>query len=164
MAWSSPISASRLLWLAWQTWVGEKEAATSKIDAKAMAAWFRHGLLLNLLVPHHAKAADTSVSVAAARQTFTEWRHHEKRTTCGLGVDHSDVCRLCLHRGNNYFMELQMTPEERQSYLDIVKRVSPQKMCEDIVNVQPMPPELFKNLLDAMANNSWYLINGEGVK
>jgi threonine/homoserine/homoserine lactone efflux protein len=43
--------AAYLLWLAWQTWVGEKEAATGEIDTTAMAAWFRHGLLLNLLNP-----------------------------------------------------------------------------------------------------------------
>ena len=52
-----------LLWLAWQTWVGEKEAATGEIDAKAMAAWFRHGLLLNLLNP---KAAVFFVTVLPA--------------------------------------------------------------------------------------------------
>ena len=40
-----------LLWLAWQTWVGEQEVAANRIDATAMAAWFRHGLLLNLLNP-----------------------------------------------------------------------------------------------------------------
>lgn len=40
-----------LLWLAWQTWVGEKELETNQIDATAMVAWFRHGLLLNLLNP-----------------------------------------------------------------------------------------------------------------
>ena len=40
-----------LLWLAWQTWVGEQEVAANRIDATAMAAWFRHGLLLNLLKP-----------------------------------------------------------------------------------------------------------------
>ncbi len=52
-----------LLWLAWQTWMGEKEAASSDIDAKAMAAWFRHGLLLNLLNP---KAAVFFVTVLPA--------------------------------------------------------------------------------------------------
>ena len=40
-----------LLWLAWQTWVGEKEVGANHIDATAMAAWFRHGLLINLLNP-----------------------------------------------------------------------------------------------------------------
>ena len=40
-----------LLWLAWQTWVEEKEVGANHIDATAMAAWFRHGLLLNLLNP-----------------------------------------------------------------------------------------------------------------
>jgi threonine/homoserine/homoserine lactone efflux protein len=52
-----------LLWLAWQTWVGEKEAAANQIDAAAMAAWFRHGLLLNLLNP---KAAVFFVTVLPA--------------------------------------------------------------------------------------------------
>jgi threonine/homoserine/homoserine lactone efflux protein len=52
-----------LLWLAWQTWVGEKEAATNHIDAAAMATWFRHGVLLNLLNP---KAAVFFVTVLPA--------------------------------------------------------------------------------------------------
>jgi len=52
-----------ILWLAWQTWVGEKEVAANRIDATAMAAWFRHGLLLNLLNP---KAAVFFVTVLPA--------------------------------------------------------------------------------------------------
>lgn len=52
-----------LLWLAWQTWVGEKEPETNQIDATAMAAWFRHGLLLNLLNP---KAAVFFITVLPA--------------------------------------------------------------------------------------------------
>lgn len=52
-----------LLWLAWQAWVGEKELATNQIDATAMGAWFRHGLLLNLLNP---KAAVFFITVLPA--------------------------------------------------------------------------------------------------
>ncbi len=55
--------AAYLLWLAWHIWVGEKEVAANHIDATAMAAWFRHGLLLNLLNP---KAAVFFVTVLPA--------------------------------------------------------------------------------------------------
>jgi threonine/homoserine/homoserine lactone efflux protein len=52
-----------LLWLAWKTWVGEDEAVSDGISKKALGAWFRHGLLLNLLNP---KAAVFFITVLPA--------------------------------------------------------------------------------------------------
>jgi threonine/homoserine/homoserine lactone efflux protein len=40
-----------LLWLAWTTWAGKDEAISDSISKKALGAWFRHGLLLNVLNP-----------------------------------------------------------------------------------------------------------------
>ncbi len=41
-----------LLWLAWQAWNGEREVSPGAIKGgNALSAWFRHGLLLNLLNP-----------------------------------------------------------------------------------------------------------------
>lgn len=41
-----------LLWLAWRAWVGEKEVSPEMAKGRwQLAAWFRHGLLLNLLNP-----------------------------------------------------------------------------------------------------------------
>jgi threonine/homoserine/homoserine lactone efflux protein len=40
-----------LLWLAWTTWSGKDETTPDSISKKALGAWFRHGLLLNLLNP-----------------------------------------------------------------------------------------------------------------
>ena len=62
-SWLRYAGVAYLLWLAWQTWVGEKEDVANQIDATAMAAWFRHGLLLNLLNP---KAAVFFVTVLPA--------------------------------------------------------------------------------------------------
>lgn len=52
-----------LLWLAWQTWVGEGDRAPEGVAPKAVSEWFRHGLLLNLLNP---KAAVFFVTVLPA--------------------------------------------------------------------------------------------------
>jgi len=52
-----------LLWLAWKTWAGEDEAISDVISKKALGAWFRHGLLLNLLNP---KAAVFFITVLPA--------------------------------------------------------------------------------------------------
>ena len=40
-----------LLWLAWSAWRGEVEPSPDAISNSALGAWFRHGLLLNLLNP-----------------------------------------------------------------------------------------------------------------
>ena len=40
-----------LLWLAWQTWVGDEDRPPHAVANNAIWAWFRHGLLLNLLNP-----------------------------------------------------------------------------------------------------------------
>lgn len=52
-----------LLWLARKAWVGEKELSPDNIDMTAVGAWFRHGLLINLLNP---KAAVFFVTVLPA--------------------------------------------------------------------------------------------------
>lgn len=49
-----------LLWLAWQTWVGDSQNTPEKVQYIAAGQWFRHGLLLNLLNP---KAAVFFVAV-----------------------------------------------------------------------------------------------------
>jgi threonine/homoserine/homoserine lactone efflux protein len=40
-----------LFWLAWKTWAGKDEPVPENISKNALGAWFRHGLLLNLLNP-----------------------------------------------------------------------------------------------------------------
>jgi threonine/homoserine/homoserine lactone efflux protein len=52
-----------LLWLAWKAWAGESELSPDSANQKAVGAWFRHGLLLNLLNP---KAAVFFVTVLPA--------------------------------------------------------------------------------------------------
>ncbi len=52
-----------LLWLAWKAWVGEDELSPDTANQIALGAWFRHGLLLNLLNP---KAAVFFITVLPA--------------------------------------------------------------------------------------------------
>ena len=52
-----------LLWLAWKTWAGKDEPVPANISKNALGAWFRHGLLLNLLNP---KAAVFFITVLPA--------------------------------------------------------------------------------------------------
>jgi threonine/homoserine/homoserine lactone efflux protein len=52
-----------LLWLAWKAWVGEKELSPDAASHNELGAWFRHGLLLNLLNP---KAAVFFVTILPA--------------------------------------------------------------------------------------------------
>ncbi len=40
-----------LLWLAWKTWIGEEDRQSHVVAINAIWAWFRQGLLLNLLNP-----------------------------------------------------------------------------------------------------------------
>ena len=40
-----------LLWLAWQTWVGDSKSTSEDVEHMAAGQWSRHGLLLNLLNP-----------------------------------------------------------------------------------------------------------------
>jgi threonine/homoserine/homoserine lactone efflux protein len=55
-----------LLWLAWKAWAGEKELSPDATNDNALGAYFRHGLLLNLLNP---KAAVFFVAVLPAYVT-----------------------------------------------------------------------------------------------
>lgn len=55
--------AAYLLWLAWKAWVGEDELSPDIANREALGAWFRHGLLLNLLNP---KAAVFFITVLPA--------------------------------------------------------------------------------------------------
>ncbi len=52
-----------LLWLAWEAWTGEDELSPDIANQHALGAWFRHGLLLNLLNP---KAAVFFITVLPA--------------------------------------------------------------------------------------------------
>jgi threonine/homoserine/homoserine lactone efflux protein len=52
-----------LLWLAWKTWAGKDEPVPENISKNALGAWFRHGLLLNVLNP---KAAVFFITVLPA--------------------------------------------------------------------------------------------------
>ncbi len=52
-----------LLWLAWNAWVGEDELSPDIANQNPFGAWFRHGLLLNLLNP---KAAVFFIAVLPA--------------------------------------------------------------------------------------------------
>lgn len=52
-----------LLWLAWKAWAGEDELSPDIANQNALGAWFRHGLLLNLLNP---KAAVFFITVLPA--------------------------------------------------------------------------------------------------
>jgi threonine/homoserine/homoserine lactone efflux protein len=55
--------AGYLLWLAWKAWSGEDELSPDIANQNALGAWFRHGLLLNLLNP---KAAVFFITVLPA--------------------------------------------------------------------------------------------------
>ena len=57
------VGVAYLLWLAWQAWVGENELSPDIANRTALGAWFRHGLLLNLLNP---KAAVFFITVLPA--------------------------------------------------------------------------------------------------
>ncbi len=52
-----------LLWLAWKAWTGEDGLSPDIANQNAFGAWFRHGLLLNLLNP---KAAVFFITVLPA--------------------------------------------------------------------------------------------------
>lgn len=52
-----------LLWLAWKAWTGEDELSPDIANQNAFGAWFRHGLLLNMLNP---KAAVFFITVLPA--------------------------------------------------------------------------------------------------
>ena len=52
-----------LLWLAWKAWTGGEELSRDIANQNAFDAWFRHGLLLNLLNP---KAAVFFIAVLPA--------------------------------------------------------------------------------------------------
>lgn len=57
------VGVAYLLWLAWKTWAGKDEPVPENISKNALGAWFRHGLLLNLLNP---KAAVFFITVLPA--------------------------------------------------------------------------------------------------
>lgn len=52
-----------LLWLAWKAWSDSEEVSPDAVNRKALGAWFRHGLSLNLLNP---KAAVFFIAVLPA--------------------------------------------------------------------------------------------------
>ena len=52
-----------LFWLAWKAWVGDKELSPDSVSDAVLGAWFRHGLMLNLLNP---KAAVFFITVLPA--------------------------------------------------------------------------------------------------
>lgn len=58
--------AAYLFWLAYKAWAGEDDLSPDNMTDNALGAWFRHGLLLNLLNP---KAAMFFITVLPAYMT-----------------------------------------------------------------------------------------------